>query len=44
MTAKEKTVIEQIDSHARKNGGFDFQSRRFFALTQTHDDLQRHGS
>ena len=25
-------------------GGFDFQSRRFFAFTQTYDDLQGHGS
>ena len=24
-------------------GGFDFQSRRFFAFTQTYDDLQGHG-
>ena len=29
-----------------KNGGFEgqFQSRRFFAFTQTNDDLQGHGS
>ena len=26
------------------NGDFDFQSRRFFAFTQTYDDLQGHGS
>ena len=27
-----------------RSGGFDFQSRRFFAFAQTYDDLQGHGS
>jgi hypothetical protein len=44
-TAKEKKPSQsrQFDTPIC-NGGFDFQSRRFFAFAQTNDDLQGHGS
>ena len=40
-TAKEKkpSYSRQFDTPIW-NGGFDFQSRRFFAFAQTYDDLQ----
>ena len=41
---RKKVVVQQSYQYAYKNGGFEFQSRRFFALAQTNDDLQGHGS